>query len=158
MHRVEALEAAIATFAIQQTLARYAHAIDRCDAALLDGVWARDAIVDYGSGAIDALVSTSAELLERVGSRFSTQLESEASKLDHAAANVTASAVEMASLGDAFGAAFAVSWLESRDQYRALRLAAAAGAITVTREGAQSSLPYRKEVEEFLQKQNPVAP
>ncbi|PZU17054.1 MAG: hypothetical protein DI589_26535 [Shinella sp.] len=55
--------------------------------------------------AVDALVSTSAELLERVGSRFSTQLESEARKLDHAAANVTASAVEMASLGDAFGSA-----------------------------------------------------
>ncbi len=55
--------------------------------------------------AVDALVSTSADLLERVGSRFSTQLESEASKLDHAAANVTASAVEMASLGDAFGSA-----------------------------------------------------
>ncbi len=55
--------------------------------------------------AVDALVSTSADLLERVGSRFSNQLETEAGKLDHAAANVTASAVEMASLGDAFGAA-----------------------------------------------------
>lgn len=55
--------------------------------------------------AVDALVSTSADLLERVGGRFSTQLESETSKLDHAAANVTASAVEMASLGDAFGSA-----------------------------------------------------
>ena len=37
--------------------------------------------------AVDALVSTSADLLERVGSRFSNQLESETSKLDHAAAN-----------------------------------------------------------------------
>lgn len=55
--------------------------------------------------AVDALVSTSADLLERVGGRFSSQLESETSKLDHAAANVTASAVEMASLGDAFGSA-----------------------------------------------------
>ena len=55
--------------------------------------------------AVDALVSTSAELLERVGSRFSNQLESQTSKLDQAAANVTASAVEMASLGDAFGSA-----------------------------------------------------
>ena len=56
-------------------------------------------------GAIDSLVSTSAELLERVGNRFGSQLETEAGKLDHAAANVTASAVEMASLGDAFGGA-----------------------------------------------------
>lgn len=55
--------------------------------------------------AIDALVSTSVDLLERVGSRFSTQLEGETSRLDNAAANVTASAVELASLGDAFGSA-----------------------------------------------------
>jgi ribokinase len=59
-------------------------------------------------------------------------------------------AVDTTAAGDAFGAAFAVSWLESRDVYQALRFAAAAGAITVTREGAQSSLPYRREVEELL--------
>ena len=55
--------------------------------------------------AIDALVSTSAELLERVGNRFSTQVESEAGKLDAAAAHVTGSAAEVASLGEAFGGA-----------------------------------------------------
>ncbi|KQN97973.1 MULTISPECIES: DUF802 domain-containing protein [Stenotrophomonas] len=56
-------------------------------------------------GAIDALVSTSAELLERVGSRFTAQVESEAGKLDDAAAHVTGSALEVASLGEAFGGA-----------------------------------------------------
>lgn len=56
-------------------------------------------------GAIDALVATSAELLERVGSRFSAQVESEAGRLDAAAAHVTGSAVEVASLGEAFGTA-----------------------------------------------------
>ena len=55
--------------------------------------------------AVDALVSTSAELLERVGSRFTTQIETEAGKLDNAAAHVTSSAVEVASLGEAFGGA-----------------------------------------------------
>ncbi|SBV37375.1 putative transmembrane protein [uncultured Stenotrophomonas sp.] len=55
--------------------------------------------------AIDALVSTSAELLERVGSRFTTQVENEAGKLDAAAAHVTGSAVEVASLGEVFGGA-----------------------------------------------------
>ena len=55
--------------------------------------------------AIDALVSTSAELLERVGSRFTAQVESEAGKLDAAAAHVTGSAVEVASLGEVFGGA-----------------------------------------------------
>jgi len=56
-------------------------------------------------GAIDALVSTSAELLERVGSRFSAQVEGEAGRLDAAAAHVTGSALEVASLGEAFGGA-----------------------------------------------------
>jgi hypothetical protein len=55
--------------------------------------------------AVDALVSTSADLLERVGNRFSTQIETETGKLDSAAAHVTSSAVEVASLGEAFGTA-----------------------------------------------------
>ncbi|MGN6328771.1 MAG: DUF802 domain-containing protein [Rhodanobacter sp.] len=54
--------------------------------------------------AVDALVSTSADLLDRVGTRFAAQIETETGKLDTAAAQVTASAVEVASLGEAFGA------------------------------------------------------
>ncbi|HEV2623101.1 MAG TPA: DUF802 domain-containing protein [Frateuria sp.] len=57
--------------------------------------------------AIDALVGTSAELLDRVGSRFAAQVEAEAGKLDTAAAQVAAGAVEVASLGEAFGAGVA---------------------------------------------------
>jgi hypothetical protein len=55
--------------------------------------------------AVDALVSTSADLLERVGNRFTERLEHETGKLGTVAAQVTGSAVEIASLGDAFGAA-----------------------------------------------------
>ncbi|WP_449465300.1 DUF802 domain-containing protein [Stenotrophomonas humi] len=55
--------------------------------------------------AVDALVSTSADLLERVGNRFTAQIETETGKLDNAAAHVTSSAVEVASLGEAFGGA-----------------------------------------------------
>jgi hypothetical protein len=55
--------------------------------------------------AIDALVDTSASLLERVGAQFTGTVESEAGKLGTMAAQVTASAVEMASVSDAFGAA-----------------------------------------------------
>lgn len=57
--------------------------------------------------AVDALVSTSADLLDRVGTRFAAQIESQTGKLDTAAAQVTASAVEVASLGEAFGAGVA---------------------------------------------------
>ncbi|MGF6817991.1 Fe2+ or Zn2+ uptake regulation protein [Paraburkholderia atlantica] len=55
--------------------------------------------------AVDALVSTSADLLERVGNRFTEHLEHETGKLGTVAAQVTGSAVEVASLGEAFGAA-----------------------------------------------------
>ena len=55
--------------------------------------------------AIEALVATSADLLERVGSRFGAQVEEGTRALDSVAAQVTGSAVEVASLGDAFGAA-----------------------------------------------------
>ncbi|MBU9172867.1 DUF802 domain-containing protein, partial [Burkholderia gladioli] len=55
--------------------------------------------------AIDALVSTSAELLERVGTRFDQQVEVGAQVLEGASAQVGGSAVEMASLADAFGQA-----------------------------------------------------
>jgi hypothetical protein len=54
--------------------------------------------------AVDALVSTSADLLDRVGSRFAEQIDSETAKLDTAAAQLTASATEVAGLGEAFGA------------------------------------------------------
>jgi hypothetical protein len=65
--------------------------------------------VNHASGeqraAIDALVATSADLLERAGERLAAQVEAEAGKLDAAAAQVTAGAAEVASLGEAFGAA-----------------------------------------------------
>ncbi|WP_234745490.1 MULTISPECIES: DUF802 domain-containing protein [Burkholderia] len=65
--------------------------------------------------AIDALVSTSADLLDRVGARFNDTVDAETRKLDSVAAQVTAGAVEVASLGDAFGAAVQV-FGESNDK------------------------------------------
>jgi Domain of unknown function (DUF802) len=55
--------------------------------------------------AVDALVATSADLLDRVGTRFADKVEAETGKLGAVAAQVTGSAVEVASLGDAFGVA-----------------------------------------------------
>ena len=55
--------------------------------------------------AIDALVATSSDLLERVGNRFGERVDAGARTLEGAAAQITGSAVEVASLGDAFGAA-----------------------------------------------------
>lgn len=56
-------------------------------------------------GAIDALVSASSELMERASSRFAETLEAQATRLDGVAAQITGSAVEVASLGEAFGGA-----------------------------------------------------
>lgn len=65
--------------------------------------------VNHASGeqraAVDVLVATSADLLERTGARLSERIDAEAGRLDAAAAQLTASAVEVASLGDAFSAA-----------------------------------------------------
>ncbi|PLQ00045.1 DUF802 domain-containing protein [Cupriavidus pauculus] len=55
--------------------------------------------------AVDGLVTTTADLLERVGTRFTEQVAQETGKLDGIAAQITGSAVEVASLGEAFGAA-----------------------------------------------------
>ena len=55
--------------------------------------------------AVDALVATSAGLLERVGAQFADKVEAETGKLGAVAAQVTGSAVEVASLGEAFGMA-----------------------------------------------------
>ncbi|MFY3704301.1 DUF802 domain-containing protein, partial [Achromobacter dolens] len=55
--------------------------------------------------AVDALVSSSTDLLDRVGAQFTEQVESETARLDDVAAQVTSGAAEVASLGEAFGVA-----------------------------------------------------
>lgn len=55
--------------------------------------------------AVDALVSTSANVLDRVGSQFTDNIRAETGKLTGVAAQVTSSAVEVASLGESFGTA-----------------------------------------------------
>ena len=54
--------------------------------------------------------------------------------------------------GDAFNAALAVALAEGRPLAEAGRLAVAAGALCVTRDGAQPSMPTREEVEAILAK------
>jgi hypothetical protein len=55
--------------------------------------------------AVDALVSSSAELLDRVGTQFTEQAQAETGKLAEVAAQVASGAVEVASLGESFGTA-----------------------------------------------------
>jgi ribokinase len=59
-------------------------------------------------------------------------------------------AIDTVGAGDCFNGAFAVALLESKDPWEAARFASAAAAISVTRRGAQASMPSRAEVDAFL--------
>jgi ribokinase len=54
--------------------------------------------------------------------------------------------------GDSFSGAMAVALNEGKTMEDAIAFAMAIAALTVTKKGAQSSLPYRHEVEELLMK------
>ncbi|WP_300380978.1 ribokinase [Henriciella sp.] len=58
--------------------------------------------------------------------------------------------IDTVGAGDTFCGALAVALAEGMEDGAALRFASAAGALAVTREGAQPSLPWREEVEAFL--------
>jgi len=58
--------------------------------------------------------------------------------------------VDTTAAGDAFVGGFAVGLAEGQELAEAVRLANAAGALAVTKLGAQPSLPTRSEVEAFL--------
>jgi ribokinase len=59
-------------------------------------------------------------------------------------------AVDSTAAGDAYNAAFAASLLSGKDSIEAARFAAAVAAISVTRKGAQPSMPTSREVAKFL--------
>jgi ribokinase len=59
-------------------------------------------------------------------------------------------AVDTTAAGDVFNAALAVALTEGSPIEQSLRFANAAAALSVTRTGAQSSVPRRSEVDEFL--------
>ena len=59
-------------------------------------------------------------------------------------------AIDTVGAGDCFNGAFAVALAEGKDPWAAARFANAASAISVTRKGAQASMPWRAEVEAFL--------
>ena len=59
-------------------------------------------------------------------------------------------AIDTTAAGDAFNAGFAVSLLSGKNPMEAARYAAAVAAISVTRKGAQPSMPARQEVARFL--------
>ena len=59
-------------------------------------------------------------------------------------------AVDTVAAGDAFGAGLAVALGEGSPLEEAVRFGCAAGALAVTRAGAQAAMPYRAQVEALL--------
>ena len=64
-----------------------------------------DGLADRLDGAIDALVASSSAMLGAAGTQFQQRLDAEASRLSSAAEQLGANAIEVASLGEAFGVA-----------------------------------------------------
>ena len=62
-------------------------------------------------------------------------------------------AVDTIAAGDTFNGAFITARLEGKAMHDAIRFAHAAAAIAVTRSGAQPSVPWRAEIDDFLQQQ-----
>jgi len=80
-----------------------------------------------------------------LGSRGCLVVQEEATWLE----GLSAKPVDSTAAGDAFNGALAVALSEGRSLVEAARWANRAGAIAVTRDGAQPSLPSRAEIEAF---------
>ncbi|ANQ53556.1 ribokinase [Thermosipho affectus] len=59
-------------------------------------------------------------------------------------------AIDTTAAGDVFNGAFAVALCEGKNIKDALKFASLSAAVSVTKKGAQSSIPTRQEVEEFF--------
>lgn len=62
-------------------------------------------------------------------------------------------ALDTIAAGDTFNGALVTALLEDKPMAEAIRFAHAAAAIAVTRKGAQPSVPWRQEIDNFLQQQ-----
>jgi len=90
--------------------------------------------------AIDALVDASAELLERIGTRFTDKVDAETDKMAAIAAQVNGSAVEVASLGEAFG--FAVQLFSQSNDKLVAHLQRIEGALSKSIARSDEQLAY----------------
>ncbi|MDQ3252990.1 MAG: ribokinase, partial [Acidobacteriota bacterium] len=87
------------------------------------------------------------KVIVKMGAQGALLVAAEESQWWHA---VPVTPVDTTAAGDAFNAAFAVALADGRIETEAGRFATAAAALSVTRRGAQPSMPTRGEVESLL--------
>ena len=90
--------------------------------------------------AVDSLVAASADVLERVGSRFTEKIDEETHKMSAVAAQITGGAVEVASMGEAFG--FAVQLFSESNDKMAAQLQRIEGALGKSISRSDEQLAY----------------
>ena len=106
---------------------------------------------DYHAAAECLLSCGSKNVLLKVGSRGALVAQQDGSKVMIPAFPVDA--VDTTAAGDAFNGSFAVALMKGLNAVQSARFASAVAAISVTRPGAQPSMPTLQEVEQFIAEQ-----
>ena len=102
---------------------------------------------DLKTGAKKLLIAGAKEIIVTLGEKGSYYLSNE--KEINAQA-IEVNAIDTTAAGDSFNGALAVALGEGKDIKYALEFANVVGALTTTKLGAESSLPYREEVDKKL--------
>jgi ribokinase len=104
---------------------------------------ARSAAVFQGQGVRDVFITLGARGGYALGNGWSTMWRA-----------FTVDTVDTTAAGDVFNGALAASLVNDRTTSEALLFAVAAAAISVTHPGAQSSAPFRADIESFLRERS----
>lgn len=121
------------------------------EAAILTGAPVTDEASMQTAAQALARLAPQATILITLGERGAVYLAPSESQLAHVPP-FKVQAVDTTAAGDAYVAGLSVALGEGKPFAEAARFAAAAGALAVTRAGAQPSLPQRAEVEALLAK------
>ena len=103
---------------------------------------------DYDAAAESLLSCGTKNVMLKIGSRGALVAQQDGSKEIVPAYSVNA--VDTTAAGDAFNAGFAVGLMMGMEVVESARFASAVAAISVTRPGAQPSMPDLQEVEQFI--------
>jgi ribokinase len=117
------------------------------EAALMTGSPSLQSVADVRNAAQKLLLLKVKNLIVTMGNRGAMLFEG---KTESQISACPVQAVDSTAAGDCFAGALAVGLCEGKSLLSAAEFASAAAAISVTRDGAQPSLPHREEVLQFM--------